>query len=365
MIPSAVIAAITHAALPCFVYDTAAVAQRAAAAAALVDYYYYPIKACPELEVVRAALSSGSGLDLCSEGDVEIALATGCPGNRWKFTSACASTRMMRLLREVRALLVADSQAQALRWGEQGGKACGLRITATPSKALYGAKFGIPACELSEVVKQLTASGVQVEGLHLHDQHTDLSPSAYTTRLIDNFTAIEPAILRDCRYINVGGSWPMRFGVPATESDLRESLRQVRDALRAVGFVGALHAEPGRWVAGPCGYWAARVAAVKAHPAGADNRVVILDTSTPVPSKPALTPFAVVRDGALLDAPRRWNCYLFGSANTALDLVGEKVRLPEFAAGDIVVALGQGAYTRSLIPPFNERERPAAITLGG
>ena len=364
MIPPAVITAIRQAALPCFVYDTAAVARRAAQAATMVDHYYYPIKACPEVEMVRAALTSGCGLDLCSEGDVEIALATDCPGYRWKYTSACATPRMLRLLREVGALLVADSLAQALCWGEWGGKACGLRFTATPSKTLYGAKFGMPARELPAVVRQLTVAGVQVEGLHLHDQHADLTPSAYAARLSDNFTAIEPAILRECRYLNVGGSWPMRFGVPATENDLRESLRQVRDTLRTVGFVGALHAEPGRWVAGPCGYWAARVAAVKAHPAGADHRVVILDTSTPVPCTPALTPFAVVREGALLEAPRNWTCDLFGSANTALDLIGEKVRLPEFGAGDIVVALGQGAYTRSLIPPFNERERPAAILLG-
>ncbi len=30
---------------------------------------------------------------------------------------------------------------------------------------------------------------------------------------------------------------------------------------------------------------------------------------------------------------------------------------------NVVVSLGQGAYTRSSIPPFNERERPAAIVL--
>lgn len=54
---------------------------------------------------------------------------------------------------------------------------------------------------------------------------------------------------------------------------------------------------------------------------------------------------------------------IFGSANTALDSIGVDVRLPALAAGDVVVSLGQGAYTRSLIPPFNERERPGAIVL--
>ena len=42
--------------------------------------------------------------------------------------------------------------------------------------------------------------------------------------------------------------------------------------------------------------------------------------------------------------------------------IGVAVRLPDRAVGD-VVSLGQGADTRSLIPPFNERERPAAIVI--
>ncbi len=58
------------------------------------------------------------------------------------------------------------------------------------------------------------------------------------------------------------------------------------------------------------------------------------------------------------------DCDIYGSANTALDSIGVNVRLPALAVGDVMVSLGQGAYTRSLIPPFNERKRPAAIVLG-
>jgi diaminopimelate decarboxylase len=71
-----------------------------------------------------------------------------------------------------------------------------------------------------------------------------------------------------------------------------------------------------------------------------------------------------LRDGILLKTRTRLTCDIFGSANTALDCLGAGVRLPSPAPGDVVVCLGQGAYTRSLIPPFNERERPAAIVLG-
>ncbi len=363
MIPGDVIQALARSQLPCFVYDGAAIQQRVAQASSLLDHYFYPIKACPEPGVVRAALATGCGLDLCSEGDVEIASAAGCPGGRWKFTSACAEAALLRRLREAGAHLDADSLEQALRWGACGGTVCGLRITAQNPKVLYGSKFGIPAPDIADAARRLAEAGVRLEGLHLHDQHTNLSPDEFATRLFENLSAVGTGVLQTCQYVNIGGSWPMRHGIPASVDDLRHALGTLRERLGAAGFHGALYGEPGRWVVGPCGYWAARVVELKAHPLGNDHRVVVLDTSTPVPCRPSLAPFTVLRNGALLEAPRAMTCDIFGSANTAVDSIGIKVRLPALRLGDVLVSLGQGAYTRSLIPPFNERERPAAVVL--
>lgn len=363
MIPPKVIQTIARAQLPCFVYEGAAVTRRAALVSSLLDRYFFPVKACPEPDMVRAALAAGCGLDLCSEGDAAIAAAVGCPGTHWKLSSAGVDARLLRGFCEAGALLDADSLEQALCWGTCGGTACGLRITAKCPKALYGPKFGLPAPDIAAAARRLAVAGVRLDGLHLHDQHANLTPVEFATRLAENLAEVGSEILRGCRYINIGGSWPMRHGNPASVEDLGQALKVLRERLGAVGFQGLLHAEPGRWVVGPCGYWAARVVALKAHPLGKEHRVVVLDTNTPVPCRPSLAPFAVLRDGGLLAAPRRMTCDIFGSANTALDSIGLQVRLPALTLGDVVVALGQGAYTRSLIPPFNERERPAAVVL--
>jgi bifunctional diaminopimelate decarboxylase / aspartate kinase len=365
MIPDEVGEAIARATLPCFVYDAAVVRQRAAEALSLVDRYFYPVKACPEPEIVLEAFEAGSGLDLCSEGDMEIARAVGCPGRFWKFTSAVADDWLFRRLAEAGAMLDADSLEQGLRWAACGGAACGLRITAQKRKALYGAKFGLPARAITDAVRHLAAAGVRVGGLHLHDQHTNLTPLEYITRLAENLAEVDPEILCGCRYVNVGGSWPMRHGSPASVEELRKGFSSLRERLAALGFNGALLAEPGRWVVGPCGYWAAQVSAIKPDPKGEDHKVVVLDTSAPVPCRPSMAPFVVLRGGRFLDIPKSLTCDIFGSANTALDLIGAGVRLPVLAPGDIVISTGQGAYTRALIPPFNERERPQAIVVGG
>jgi diaminopimelate decarboxylase len=363
MLRDEIIQAILRAELPCFVYDTEAMKQRVALASSLLERYFFPVKACPEPEVLEAALTTGCGLDLCSEGDVEIAASVGCPGNRWKFTSANAGDGVLRRLAEAGAMLDADSLEQALSWGARGGRVCGLRLTARLPKALYGWKFGIPAAEIFGAVRRLTDKGVLVQGLHLHDQHAHLTPTEFSTRLLETFGAVDAEVLRDCRYVNLGGSWPMRFSRPAPLEEIGTEMTRIREGLAALGFGGALYAEPGRWVAEPCGCWAARVASIKPHPQGKTRRVVILDTNTPVPCRPSLSPFVVLREGAILAADGDWTCDIFGSANTALDSIGADVRLPALVAGDIVVALGQGAYTRPLIPPFNERPRPRAVVV--
>ena len=363
MIPEEVFQAIVRAKLPCYVYDAAALTHRARLAASLTDGLFFPIKACPEPGILSAVLKTECGLDLCSSGDAQIAAAVGCPGARWKFTSPHADDTLLRTLCAAGARFDADSLEQALRWASCGGKTCGLRLTAKRPRSLYGPKFGLPAKEIVDAARRLALAGVRLDGLHLHDQHANLSPAEFAARLAEDLGEVDRDLLRGCRYVNIGGSWPMRHARPASVEDLRAALQTLRHRLAHFGFSGALYAEPGRWVVAPCGYWAARVVALKTHPLGGEHRVVVLDTNTPVPCKPSLAPFLVLRDGCLLQGAPRFSCDIYGSANTALDSIGINVRLPALVPGDVVVSLGQGAYTRSLTPPFNERDRPEAIVI--
>jgi diaminopimelate decarboxylase/aspartate kinase len=356
--------ALSQTELPCFVYDAATIRQRSRLASSLLDRCFFPVKACPEPAVLRAVLEVGFGLDLCSEGDLEIAAAVGCAPEHWKFTSACASGALLRRLHGAGAWLDADSLEQALSWMAGGGKACGLRVRARNPKGLYGAKFGVPVDTVGAVAGRLGAGGGRLEGVHLHDQHANLTPMEFAARLAETFAEVGREILRDCSFVNIGGSWPMRHGTPAPVDELRLALNRLREHLGALGFKGGLYGEPGRWVVGPCGYWAARVAAVKLPLTHAAHGVVVLDTNTPVPCRPSLAPFVVLREGQPLPEPRAFLYDIYGSANTALDLLGAGVRLPAIVPGDVVVAGGHGAYTRSLIPPFNERDRPEAVVLG-
>ncbi|MEA2326954.1 MAG: diaminopimelate decarboxylase [Thermoanaerobaculia bacterium] len=355
MLHDSILAAIRRGPLPLFVYDLAVVRERVAYAVSLLDRYYYPIKACPEPAVVRAAMESGSGLELCSAGDAAVARAVACPPHMWSFTSAHADTALLRELAGGGSLFDADSKEQILEWRTAGGSACGLRVSMADQASPYGVKFGIAAGEVGDEMEIL--------GLHVHESHTSRTPSEMVKRIEMVLSAVDATILSQCRYINIGGGWPMLAGWPVSTDALHVALNLLRRNLAARGFSGMLVGEPGEWVVGPAGYWAASVSAVKRHPTQPHRRLVVLDTATPVPCRPSAAPFILLRKGEVILNGASFQHDIYGSANTGLDMVGSDVPLPLVNSGDVLVSLCQGAYVRSLTGSFNERPLPAVAVV--
>ncbi|MGV8080945.1 MAG: hypothetical protein AB2L22_12925 [Syntrophales bacterium] len=359
IIPDRVIKAVDTGPLPIFVYDTLQIQERVALAQSLLDGYYYPIKACPEKEVLSAALKEGAGLDLCSEGDFQLAATTDCPGERLSFTSVHITPSLLQSLIKVQAVFNADSVIQAKEWKKMGGYACGLRIASTDTSSVYGIKFGIRASEIGNAVQELKDFGVSVIGLHIHESHANRTAENMMKHLLDTLIQVDCGVLKHFNYINLGGGWPLLNGVPTSSDSIEVALNLLRRTLERLGFKGSLYCEPGEWVVGPAGYWAARVSAVKRHPIIDEKRIIVLDTPTPVPCRPSEN-FHIhhVADSFEADNQDKRLCDLFGSANTGTDTIGINVLLGDVKPGDTIIAVGQGAYVRSLIGSFNERPLP-------
>lgn len=54
-------------------------------------------------------------------------------------------------------------------------------------KALYGPKFGVPGDAVGATAHRLGAGGARLEGVHLHDQHANLTPMEFAARLAETF----------------------------------------------------------------------------------------------------------------------------------------------------------------------------------
>jgi len=350
---------------PCYIYDARAFASRATEVLALVDEYFYPIKANPDPAIVRAAIGAGAGLDVCSSGDLVIALASGVKPAACSFTSAHLHEALARDLLATSVSVDLDSLGQVALWVAVGGRKAGLRVCTANAQSAYGSKFGLTPAGLAEAARVLEAAGGRVSTLHLHDAHADATPEQMADSLSAVLKTVPEGLLASCERVNIGGGWPMPDGMPVPASGLASTFGRLRARLSDLGFRGRLAAEPGEWTVGPSGWLAARVSAVKSHPVLADRLIVVLDTATPVPCRPSRAPFALLRDGAAVSerAQDVVACDVYGSANTGLDTIGVGVSMPPPRVGDTVVSAGQGAYARQLTGSFNERTVPEGVVL--
>ncbi len=184
---------------------------------------------------------------------------------------------------------------------------------------------------------------VAVRGLHVFAagnelDHEVLSRNHRTTFAIGRALAERFGVEFD--FIDLGGGLGIPYRPDARELDVEALGHRLGETLDAnPWFGGTVVLEPGRWLAGPCGTYLARVVRVKES---RGVRFVVVEGGINHLLRPLLTgqPFPVRAVGK--DGPTR-PCTLAGPLCTSLDRLGN-VELPEIAAGDLI-AFGQaGAY---------------------
>lgn len=366
-LPSGLLSVLPELEFPCFVYDLSPLSKRLASAADLVDRLYYPIKSNPHPAILSEVAQLGYGFDICSRGDLELALATGCSASSLSYTGVILHDDVLQMLVAAGAHVNIDSLDQATLWERSGGNHCGVRLASAVPESPYGAKFGLSNSDFARLLG--TDFSARITALHAHEGHASRSPLNMVQRLIDILSPVPDPLWPQIEQVNIGGGWPE--GPPRSWAtgimepllgEMAKALVKLREHLRGKGFVGTLSGEPGEWVVGPTGYWLATVTSVKESPIDQQRRIVVVDTNTPVPCRPSRAPFVVLGQTRLdpIVTPAIGLVDIYGSANTGLDVMGRDVPLPEVRPGDILVSCGQGAYSRSLVSSFNERPTPRA-----
>ncbi len=209
--------------------------------------------------------------------------------------------------------------------------------------------FGVDEENLARVLhtaKRFTR--VRIEGIHVFAASNELDADrlarTYDTVLGLSRRASESFGL-DLRQIDLGGGLGIAYAPGEEELDIEALGRSLRDLLERNGwFRGELVLEPGRWLAGPCGVYVARVVRVKES---RGVRFVILEGGINHLLRPLLTgqPFPVRAfraDGTSVEG-NSGPATLTGPLCTSLDRLGD-VLLPGLDAGDYVAFGRTGAY---------------------
>jgi diaminopimelate decarboxylase len=351
---------------------------------------FYAAKAFCSRAVLRWVSSEGLGVDVCTGGELEVALSAGVPPEQ--ITLHGNNKALGELARAVSAgvgHIVADSFEEIARLAflADGGAAVPkilVRVTTGVEAHTHefmatahdDQKFGFSLASgaADEAVRRvLDCPGLSFAGLHSHIGSQIFDTAGFEVaahRVVELAVRIRDEHGIEIAELDLGGG----FGIAYTEEDdapevkdLAQSLRQIVDwQCRAAGLARPrLTVEPGRAIVGP--------STVSLYTVGTIKDVDGLRTYVSV-------------DGGMSDNIRTalydasYACALASRASAAApmlarvvgkhcesgDIVVRHGYLPaDLAPGDLLAVPATGAYCRSLASNYNHVPRPAVVAVSG
>ncbi|MEU6478125.1 diaminopimelate decarboxylase [Streptomyces sp. NPDC047017] len=328
----------------------------------------------------------GLGLDVCSAGELELAVAAGFPPERIVLHGNAKSPHDLdTALRLGVGRVVIDSPSEIARLaaavGPGGHQKVMVRVVpgigaGGHEKIRTGTddqKFGLSISDgyaQHAIARILGQPQLELTGLHCHlgSQITSVRPYLVAVRRMTGLMArLSEQYGLTLPELDLGGGHGIAYRPGEPALDLAELARRVRaelaDACATAGLpVPRLIIEPGRAIAGPAGIALYRVLSVK-HTAG--HVFVAVDGGMSDNPRPALygvryAPRLIGRRGAAEPA----RVTVVGRHCEAGDILAAEVDLPaDVRPGDLLAVPVAGAYHLSMASGYNLVGRPPVVAV--
>lgn len=360
---------------PFYAYDRRLLSERVAHVRAHIPpavELHFSMKANPMPALVQHMAGLVDGIDVASGGELKVALDTGMAPARISFAGPGKSDA--ELTRAVAAGIVVHAESEReiralARIGNALGIAPLLVLRINPDFELKGSgmrmgggakQFGIDAEEAPRMLALASELGLTVLGFHIFSGSQSLKAEAIIEAQAQTLLLAE-RLAQDARdplrILNIGGG----FGIPYFPGEAALDLAPIGAALEAaLPRVKAslpdaqLSIELGRYLVGEAGVYVARVVDRKVsrgqvflvtdgglhhHLAASGNFGQVIRKNYPVAIGNRMGAGAALETVSVV-----------GPLCTPLDLLGERMELPQAEVGDLVVVFQSGAYGRSASP---------------
>ena len=385
---------------PLFVADEADFRSRARAFAAAfgASSVHYAAKAFLCTEVARWVADEGLSLDVCSGGELAVALRAGFPASRIAVhgnnKSVCELTAavdagvghvVLDAFTEIARLDAIASERRVVTPVmirlTVGVEAHTHEFIAT---AHEDQKFGFSIIrDAAEAVRRvLKAEGLALVGLHSHIGSQIFDTEGFEVaahRVVRFLTALHeehgPAALESLTTLNLGGGYGIAYraqerplDVPQLAAELQAIVERACDA---VGLeVPDIAVEPGRAIAGPGTVTVYEVGTIKDVPLdGSTRRYVSVDGGMSDNIRTALYDALydcrlVSRSSALDGTGHAVLSRVVGKHCETGDVVVRDCWLPaDLAPGDLLAVAATGAYCYAMASVYNRLPRPAVVAV--
>jgi diaminopimelate decarboxylase len=353
---------------PTYVYDLTRIEEQAAglrdalSAAGLRGLVRLALKAQREPDVLRFLRERCPwvGLDVCSPGEVELALRFGWSKDEISYTGTNLSDRDLASILVAGVHVNVDLLSQLDRFGRLApGSSVGLRVnprvgashaggTATRYTGDRPTKFGIYQEQLGDGIAIAERHRLSIDTVHVHvgDGYLNAGLEVFseTLRRVGDMTKLLQDAGEPIREVNTGGG----LGVPVRRGDERLDLdRWAAFAAEHLGpFDVAVGTEPGDYLAKESGILLAEVVTLEDRDghlfAGVDAGW------TQAPDHFIYDELLDVVLCRAADADGDRPVTVSGNINEGNDLFAEDLQLPRMQEGDVLALMGVGSYNASM-----------------
>lgn len=361
--------------------------ESAAASVGTEVSVYYAGKAFLSSEIVRWVVDEGLSVDVCSGGELAVALAAGADPARIGFHGNNKSTaEIERAVGVGVCAIILDSEIEIERVADAAARAgrvqrVRLRVNsgvhASTHEFLATAhedqKFGVSLDRAVELGTRIRShASLDFLGLHCHIG-SQIFDSAGFAESAERLLAAHAELARIAPLpeLNLGGG----FGIAYTSADDPTPIEQISQGIAdAVARACADHGvpvpklafEPGRSIIGPAGITLYTVGTVKPVPIeGGWRHYVSVDGGMSDNARTALygADYTVRLAGRVSDEPPAL-VRVAGKHCESGDIVVDADYLPhDVAPGDLVAVAATGAYCWSLANNYNHVPRPPVVAV--
>ena len=332
---------------------------------------HYAMKANPMPAVVALMAGLVDGIDVASAGELKVALDAGAVAHDISFAGPGKREQELRQAVASRVLINVESMREVHLLGhisEQLGLPARVALRVNPDFELKGSgmkmgggpkQFGVDVEQLPELMAELSRRHLVFEGFHLFAGSQNLRAEAICEAQQKSFelalrlAAQAPAPVR---FLNLGGG----FGIPYFPGEQRLDLQPIAENLAALQArarqempEAKLVIELGRYFVGEAGIYVTRILDRKVsrghvflvtdgglnhHLSASGNFGQVIRKNYPVTI------------GNRMNAAQREVASVVGPLCTPLDLLADRMELPQAQVGDLAVVVRCGACGGSAGP---------------
>ncbi len=358
---------------PLYVYDTAVIERQFRQMESSFDVpslkINYACKALTNVNILKYLKQLGAGLDTVSIQELMLGIQVGFKPEDIIFTPNCVAIEEIEEALKYSVKINIDSISILEQFGHLHPEVpvC-IRINphimaGGNSKISVGhidSKFGISIHQIPHVLKILKATGLRIEGIHMHTG-SDILDAEVFLNAADILLNVATQNFPDLDYIDFGSGFKVPYNPNDISTDIQDfgskTSRRFNEFCKEYGKELTLMFEPGKFLVSEAGLFFVKVNVIKPTPS---TLFAGLDSGMNHFIRPMFynAQHKIVNVSNPMGKPR---IYTVVGYICETDTFGVNRKIGEVHEGDVLAFFNAGAYCFSMSSNYNSRFRPAEV----